>query len=256
MGSSLHTLIRDLHRRRGRERRGLALAEGVRLVEEAVAAGVDIQAAVVSHALEGTDRGMRLKAALVAAGVAVTDIPDGDLTELAATDQPQGVICVLRPAARELPDIPIDESSVVVILDAVQDPGNVGTIIRTALAFGAAGVIALPGTAEWTNPKTLRATMGAAFRLPVVAAPEEAVAAWLSQRRATVVATDVAGQPFDPAAWPRPIALVLGNEGAGARSALAAAAQHRVTIPVAPGVESLNVAVAAGILLHGVAGER
>jgi TrmH family RNA methyltransferase len=163
---------------------------------------------------------------------------------------------VVRPAARELPDVPLGETSVVVILDAVQDPGNVGTIIRTALAFGAAGVIALPGTAEWTNPKTLRATMGAAFRLPVVAAAEEEVAAWLSQGRATVVATDLAGEPFDPAGWPRPIALVLGNEGAGARSKLAAAAQRRVTIPVAPGVESLNVAVAAGILLHGVAGER
>jgi RNA methyltransferase, TrmH family len=256
MAHSLLTLIRDLHRRRARERRGLALVEGVRLVEEALAAGAPLRGAVTGGALEGTGRGRALKAALLASGAEVLAVPDPDLARLAATDQPQGVVAVVEAPGAALGRVPVGPGAVLVVLDALQDPGNVGTVVRTALAFGAAGVVALPGTAELANPKTLRATMGACFRIPLAAAPEAEVAAWLARHGVTVVAAAMDGEPFDPAGLPRPLALVLGNEGAGARSALAAGAARRVTIPVAAGVESLNVAVAAGILLHGVARGR
>jgi TrmH family RNA methyltransferase len=251
MAQSLHSLIRDLHRRRARERRGLALLEGVRLLEEALAAGVAVRSAVASAALEGTARGRALKASLRRAGVPLTEVTEPELAALAATERPQGVVAVFEPRAAALDDIVVAPESVIVVLDGLQDPGNVGTIVRTALGLGAAGMIALPGTAELTNPKTLRASMGALFRLPVVAVGEGAAAAWLSQHGVTVVAAGRGGERLESAALPRPLALVLGNEGAGARSALAAGAR-RVTIPLAPGVESLNVAVAAGILLHGV----
>ncbi len=254
MGDSLHTLIRDLHRRRGRERRGLALAEGVRLLEEAVAARVPFEAAVVSPALEGTPRGRALKAALAERGVRIAETTDHELVDLAATEHPQGVVAVLRLEPHELKAIRIGPRSVVLVLDAVQDPGNVGTIVRTAFALGAAGVVTLPGTADLTNPKTLRATMGALFRLPVVPSHDEALAAWLAEHRLTLVVTGAGGEPFVPAALPRPLAMVLGNEGAGVRPALAGS--HRtVSIPLAAGAESLNVAVTAGILLYGVTRE-
>jgi TrmH family RNA methyltransferase len=255
MAAALKTMIRDLHRRPGRERRGLCLAEGVRLVEEALAASVEIRAAAVSPMLEGNSRGRALRAAL-ADRAPTTELTDDELADLAATDQPQGVIAALAWKPWTLEQIRVFPDSVVAMLDAIQDPGNVGTIIRTAWALGAAGVVTLPGTAELLNPKTLRGTMGALFRLPTVAVTEEAAAAWLENHRVAVVAADALGTPLDAVRFPKPVALVFGNEGAGAQSTVARAATIRVAIPLRPDADSLNVAVAAGILLHGARRDR
>jgi RNA methyltransferase, TrmH family len=255
MSGSLLTTIRDLHRRRGRERRGLALAEGVRLVEEALAAGIGMRGAAVSPALEGTPRGSALKSALRERGVAVTEVGLAELDELADTEHPQGVVAVVEPRAWTLADLPVAPGVVVLVLDGVQDPGNVGTILRTALGLGAAGVVALKGTAELTNPKVLRGSMGAVFRLPAVSTDAESFLAWAGERGVELWVAAADGQAAtrrpNRAARP-PLALVLGNEGAGVSEALQHAAGHRVSIPLAPGVESLNVAVAAGILLNEV----
>jgi RNA methyltransferase, TrmH family len=253
MGGSLLTTIRDLHRRRGRERRGLALAEGVRLVEEALAAGIDVRGAAVSLALEGTPRGSALKSALRDRGVVLTEVGPAELDELADTEHPQGVVAVIEPRSWTLADVPAARGAVVLVLDAVQDPGNVGTLLRTALGLGAAGVVALKGTADLTNPKVLRGSMGAAFRLPAIPAAPEAFLAWAEERGVELWVAAAGGEPAGsraPRARRPPLALVLGNEGAGVGAALEAAARRRVSIPLAPGVESLNVAVAAGILLY------
>jgi TrmH family RNA methyltransferase len=180
------------------------------------------------------------------------------LDELADTEHPQGVIAVIEPRAWTLEDIPVGKGSVVLVLDAVQDPGNVGTIIRTALALGADGVIALKGTADLTNPKVLRGSMGALFRLPSVAASQADLLGW--SRAAGVNLLVAAGDGAPASGWTNrtegPIALVLGNEGAGVGGAIAAEAAGRVGIPLRPGADSLNVAVAAGILLYEVRRER
>jgi TrmH family RNA methyltransferase len=244
-------MIRDLGRRRGRERRGLALAEGVRLVEEALASGITIRGAAVSPALEGTTRGMALKAQLAARGVRVEEVTPAELDELADTEHPQGIVAVVEPRVWTLADVTATRDAVLLVLDGVQDPGNVGTMLRTAHALGAAGVVALKGTADLTNPKVLRGSMGAAFRLPCVAADESAFLIWASEHGITVWATAADGTPFDRSGAPAgPIALVVGNEGAGVSPGIARAAAHRVAIPLRPGAESLNVAVAAGILLY------
>lgn len=224
-------------------------------MEEALTATVEIKAAAVSPMLDGTPRGRALKAAL-AARAPITDFSDDELMALAATEQPQGVIAAIAWKPWSLPDIPTDGRSVVVVLDAIQDPGNVGTIVRTAWALGAAGVVALPGTAELANPKTLRASMGALFRLPTVAADEAAVQTWLGQHHVTVFAAASEGTPLESVTFPKPLALVFGNEGAGVQSGLGRAATARVAIPLNPGVESLNVGVAAGILLYGALRDR
>jgi len=252
---TLLTTIRDLGRRRGRERRGLALAEGVRLVEEALAAGISLQGAAVSPTLEGTPRGKALKSALAGRGVPLVEVAAADLDALADTEHPQGVVAVVEPRVWSLADVPVGRGSVVLVLDAVQDPGNVGAMLRTALGLGAAGVVALKGTAELTNPKVLRGSMGAAFRLPAVSTDADALLAWAGERGVELWVTAANGQPagsLGARSTRPPIALVLGNEGAGVGAALEAAARRRVAIPLAPGVESLNVAVAAGILLHEV----
>jgi TrmH family RNA methyltransferase len=252
-GDALLTTIRDLARRRGRERRGLALAEGVRLVEEALAAGVPVRGAAVSPALEGTPRGSALKSALAGRGVPLREVTPSELEVLADTEQPQGIVAVVEPRGRVLDEIPTPSGAVVLVLDAVQDPGNVGTMLRTALALGATGVVALKGTAELTNPKVLRGSMGAAFRLPAAPAEVEEFLGWAKGRGVEVVVASGDGAPLGQ--WHRgaaPIALVVGNEGAGVSPGLAAAAARRVAIPLASTVESLNVAVAAGILLYEV----
>jgi RNA methyltransferase, TrmH family len=260
MSSSLQTLIRDLHRRRGRERRGLALAEGVRLVEEALAGGIGIKGAAVSPTLESTTRGNSLKAALAGQGVRLEDVSENELEQLADTEHPQGVVAVIEPRRWTWVDLQLVPGTALLVLDGVQDPGNVGTLLRTGQGLGAAGVVALKGTADLTNPKVLRSAMGASFRLPAVAATPEEFVAWCRLQRSEIWVADTEGESVDrmPRRTPEraPVALVLGNEGAGVSEQLEQSADRRVAIPLARGVESLNVAVAAGILLYEVTRAR
>ena len=254
--SSLQTLIRDLHRRRGRERRGLALAEGIRLIEEALATGVVVRGAAVSPALEATTRGKALKAALLDRSIRLEAVTDAELDGLTDTEHPQGIAAVVEPREWSLTDLRLAPGMAALVLDAVQDPGNVGTMLRTALGLGAAGVIALKGTADLTNPKVIRGGMGATFRLPSIAAAPEEMVAWARLQRAEIWVAAAAGDPAShlPRRTPGrpPVLLVVGNEGAGVGPIVEAAATRRIGIALAPGVDSLNVAVAAGILLHEV----
>ena len=256
MSNSLQTLIRDLHRRRGRERRGLALAEGVRLVEEALATAIPIRGAAASPALEATTRGKALKAALLERAIRIEEVSDDELVSLADTEHPQGVVAVIEPRQWSLPDLRLSTGLVALALDGVQDPGNVGTLIRTALALGASGLVALKGTADLTNPKVIRGAMGASFRLPAAPASPEELVAWARLQRGQIWVAEAGGDPADQlpsrtVARP-PVVLVVGNEGAGIGPVLESAADRRIAIRQAAGVESLNVAVAAGILLYEV----
>jgi len=253
MGGSLQTLIRDLRLRRGRERRGLALAEGVRLVEEAVSTGIGFRGAAIAPALEGTARGKALKAALQRAGVNLVAVSDPELAELADTEQPQGVVAVVEPPDWGWANLPANPGSVVLALDAVQDPGNVGTMLRTTLALGGGGVIALKGTAELTNPKVVRGSTGALFRIPAFSASEAELRRWVTENSVELwlAAADAPPIPELPGRNGRPpICLVVGNEGAGVSSSIESRAVRRVGVPLEAGAESLNVAVAAGILLY------
>ena len=260
MSSSLQSTIRDLQLRRGRERRGLSLAEGVRLVEEALAAGVPVRGAAVSPALEGTPRGKALKAALVAKGARLDEVGDAELDKLADTEHPQGIVAIIEPARWGLHHIDLHRGGVVLVLDAVQDPGNVGTMLRTAYALGAAGVVALKGTAELTNPKVIRGSMGALFRMPSISTDETAFLEWSRASRLAIWVASADGTPLSSPDRPdRPdlrLALAVGNEGAGVGPGLSAIANRRVAIRLVAGAESLNVAVAAAILLHEVLRDR
>lgn len=253
---TLISTIRDLHRRKGRERRELTLAEGVRLLEEALAAGVVVKGAATSPMLEGTPRGMALKTRLEGAGVALEEVDDDELTRLAGTEHPQGIVAVVEPRHWTFDDIHIAPASVVLVLDGVQDPGNVGALARTALGLGAAGLVALSGTADVYNPKALRGSMGALFRLPSVTSSVEGFVGWARGAGLALWTTATSGSPLNRVQRDGPIALLVGNEGAGVRPELAAVASRSVAIPLGNGVESLNVAVAAGILLYEVTRDR
>lgn len=224
-------------------------------MEEALASGVNITGAAVGPALEATDRGRVLKAALAEAGVALEEVDDKTFAELAETDHPQGIVAAIEPRAWSLADLARGHSAPgtrhpVLVLDGVQDPGNVGTILRSALALGAAGVLALPGTAELHNPKVLRGSMGACFKLPNLVVNELQLFEWVLASKATLWTTAMDGTDIRTARPPAGLlALLLGNEGAGVRTELAARAGTRVAIPIAAGADSLNVAAAAAILL-------
>jgi TrmH family RNA methyltransferase len=249
MASNLVSLVRDLQRRKVRRRRGLAVAEGVRLVEDALAAGVPLQGALVAGELATTPRGAALLESLAGHAVPVVEVTSRALGQLADTDTPQGVIAVLEPPRWRLADVQPRRGAPVVVLDAVQDPGNVGTLLRTAFALGAAGAVLLPGTAEPSNAKVLRAGMGATFRLPWAPAVDGEFRAWAQQLDVTIWVATADGTPVGRNAPPERLALVVGNEGAGVRPAIRELAAATVAVPLARGVESLNVAVAAGIVL-------
>jgi TrmH family RNA methyltransferase len=154
-----------------------------------------------------------------------------------------------RPLALEA--LRLEARATIRVLDAVQDPGNVGGMIRTAFALGAAATVALDGTADPGAHKVLRAAMGAAFRHPVAAAHWAEFAAFAE---ANGIALWAACQGGEPPAGTRPerLALVVGNEGAGLRPEVLAAAVKKVGVPMRPGAESLNAATAAAILLYEV----
>ena len=249
MAQNLVRLIRNLQRRNARRRLQLAVAEGVRLVEEAVAADVAFEGVAVSPVLARTKRGTALRRELLRRGVAVEQLTDRQLIDLADTDTPQGVIAVIEHPTWSTDDLE-DLASPLVVLDGVRDPGNVGALLRTAHALGAAGVILLSGNARVNHPKVLRGAMGASFRLPVVQLDLDEFTAWLQQNRVSLWAAAPDGTDVRSLEAPRPIALLVGGEGSGPRTEVARLADETVRVPMTRRVDSLNVAVAAGILLH------
>lgn len=252
MSSNLASLVRDLQRRKGRKRRGLGVAEGVRLVEEVLSAGLVCRGAVVDPTLGRTPRGDALLASLAAHAIPIEQASERALAALADTDAPQGVLAVVEPPVWQLVDIVPAARQPVLALDAVQDPGNVGALIRTAFALGASGAVLLRGTADLANPKVMRGGMGATFRLPCARATETEWTRWIEEHGVAVWVAATEGTPLDREPVPERLALVVGNEGAGVRPALKAVAHRRVCVPLTRGAESLNVAVAAGIMLYEV----
>jgi len=250
MPSQLVTTIRNLQQRKGRRRRGLTLAEGVRLVEEVLAAGVPCHGVVVDRSFGTTPRAAALLEALAGRAVPIEELPEREFASLADTDTPQGVLAVIEPKAWALTDIAPGPRAPVLVLDAVQDPGNVGTLLRTGFALGAAGAVLLRGSAEVTNPKVLRAAMGATFRVPAVMVEPGEFVAWARRTDLALWAAASEGSPLSRLTVPARLALVVGNEGAGVSAELRTLAVQQVAIPLARGAESLNVAVAAGILLY------
>ncbi|MFN2570788.1 MAG: TrmH family RNA methyltransferase [Gemmatimonadales bacterium] len=254
IASNLQSTVRDLQRRKARGRRGLAVLEGVRLVEEALAAGLEFKGALVAPELARTTRGVALTAELESHAVTVEEVGSRVFSDLAGTDTPQGILAIVQPRTWALKDV---TTGPLLVVDGVQDPGNVGTLIRTAHALGASASLLLRGSADPMNPKALRAAMGATFRHPVVQLDDAPFIAWAREHDMTLWATAADGTPLAQVIASRTsdttmLAVIVGNEGAGIRPQLNAIAAQRVAIPLAHGAESLNVAVAAGILLYEV----
>jgi TrmH family RNA methyltransferase len=190
-------------------------------------------------------------------GVEVATVSGAEFESAADTDSPQGVLAVGHiPTWTHLATWTAESAprGTVLLLDALQDPGNVGTIIRTAAALGVSATIALPGTVDLWNAKVVRGAMGALFTHPVVAWTWEETLHWLTRCSMPLWVADTEGEPVPltpgaRAGTPR-LALAVSNEGSGVTPAVHAAAARTVSVPMSAGTESLNVAVATGILLY------
>ncbi len=251
MAGNLQTLVRDLQRRKARERRDLVVAEGRRLVADALASGAKIRGLIAADDAEAEAAALADDAA--GKGLSVERVVRKDFNTLADTETPSGILAVVEWAPLTLDQLPHHGSErLLLVLDGVQDPGNVGTMIRTAFALGAWATVALDGTADVRNPKVVRGTMGALFRHPVATASfDELLASRFSNARSFMLAAMDGESVRFQDALTRP-ALVIGSEGHGVRaewSKLVPPAR-RISIPMRPGAESLNAAVAAGILLY------
>jgi RNA methyltransferase, TrmH family len=227
------------------------LLDGEHLVAEALRAGVRIQALLTTRAT-GT-----LARQAAAAGADVYEATHGVLEAASPVAAPTDVVAIARWTPRPLADLLAAAPTLLIGLHDVQDPGNVGAVIRSADGLGASGVICIDRTADPAGWRALRGAMGSTFRLPVARARlADALreAARLGVRVAATVAGQ--GQPAADVSLAPPLLLLLGNEGAGLPESVASRTTLRVTIPMRPGVNSLNVAVTAGVLLYEAARQR
>jgi RNA methyltransferase, TrmH family len=244
------TLARDLKRRKSRERHSLFVAEGVRAVEELVRSRLPITGALVAPQLEGAPRGTALRELMLQHSIEVTTVNEAEFRSAAETESPQGVLAIAEIPRHSLADLSNRDSLRLLVLDAVQDPGNVGTILRTAAALGADATVALAGTVDLWNAKVIRSAMGASFRHPAFHVAADALFTFLDAENVELWGADTGGQPVNDVNAPARLALAVGNEGAGLSSSVRERAARIVSLPISGEVESLNVSVATGILLH------
>jgi len=228
----------------------LFVVEGVRASEELVKSPLEIIGALASPHLSSTPRGESLRSALAARGAEITDVTTAEFETAAETDTPQGILVVAATPKRSLDQLAAADSSRVLVLDAVQDPGNVGTLIRTAAGLGATATVALPGTVDLWNAKVVRSAMGAHFLHAAFHCTWDELRLFLDETRIPLWGADAGGVPVQRASAPRRLALAVGNEGAGLSDHVRNTCAQVVSLPLAPTIESLNVAVAAGILLY------
>ena len=236
--------LRALRQAKGRAEAGLFLAEGRKLCQEA------FDFAQVETLLVDRER-VDEYAALIARAKDVLVVPARILETVCETKTPQGVLASVRiPAPPELSRL----NGLLLVLDGVQDPGNVGTMLRTAEAAGFSGALLSPACADAFAPKTVRATMGSVYRVPVWrGALAEALCA-LKERGFTVVSSELGGDDFFAALTElsAPLALVIGSEGNGVTAPVRELATRRLMLPMGGKVESMNAAVAAAILMYSI----
>lgn len=235
------TVWKALKDRKGRRESGCFLVEGRKMVEEALQSGFPVEALLIGEEFPQADMPQ-----LTALTNKTYLLPMHVLSAICDTKTPQGIAAVVR----------IQQQTAlgkhIVVLDGVQDPGNVGTIIRTADAAGLTGVLLSTQCADVFSPKVLRATMGSIFRMGICVSddlPQELTR--LREAGYSILSSQLDGEPFyERHPVGEQFALIIGNEGNGVSDAVSATATHRVRLPMRGGAESLNAAIAAAIMMY------
>lgn len=233
--------------------------EGMRLCEEVLRSGLPVHGLLVSDELAGKEKARPLVAALAGKAERSGLISEKLLATISYTKTPQGIVVLTeRPPATKEHFAASQSNALVVIMHRLNNPVNVGAILRTAEAAGATGAIATKNTADPFSPKALRGAMGSAFRLPVWFGADFAeVVSWCSRAGVQTICADVhASRSYDEVDWTKQCALILGPESTGLSSEEIAATNTSVRIPMSAEAESLNVAVATGVLLYEAVRQR
>ena len=256
--SKQNARLKDLRRaltKPGLEANGFAGIEGANLLQEALRSRLRVPCIFVADDAEDLLDGMPIPL-----DTEILLLSRALLDSVLQTETPQPVAALV-----EVPDWTLahvlgpgkSSAPLIVILAGLQDPGNLGTILRSAEAFGASGIIALPGTVSPWNPKAVRASAGSVFRMPMIATTAEECFSLLHQAGVRTMTTTVrAAQPVDICVLSGGIAFLIGNEGSGVPANVAAHADEAITIPCPGAVESLNAAVAASVLLYEASRQR
>ncbi|WP_331373059.1 TrmH family RNA methyltransferase [Sinorhizobium chiapasense] len=243
--------IRSLAQKKHRDETRSFMAEGLKLVIDALDLGWKIKILVYAKAAKGKPQVEQVAAKTVAKGGLVLEVSEKVLSTITRRDNPQMVVGIFEQRYRALKDVRPEEGETYVALDRVRDPGNLGTIIRTADAAGASGIILVGETTDPFSLETVRATMGSVFAMPVARATAEEFVKWQKTAGVRVVATHLAGsvdyRTIDYKS--KPVVLLMGNEQAGLPEELAREAGALARIPQAGRADSLNLAIATGIML-------
>jgi RNA methyltransferase, TrmH family len=236
--------------------------EGEHLITEALRSDVRLRTVFVRRDPEHRDGSLRMLDRLaLPAAVPIVELTPAVFDSAVETESPQGIAAIIETPRFSLAEALAGSAPLVVLTAALQDPGNFGTLVRSAEAFGASGVIALPGTVSVWNSKVVRSSAGSVFRIPVVAEKSSPAFAALAERHipvfAAIPASAGAGaSPCCDANLAGPAAFLIGNEASGLSAELLDRAQARIAIPMPGPVESLNAAVATSILLYEAARQR
>ena len=242
-------LMGRLRKRKMRQREELYRVEGIRGAGTVLESGARVRFAVCSTTIKSTPPGAALLSQLAAQKVDISWVEDTDLSALADTEAPQGVILVAEEPKGDTTSL-IAKGARLLLLDAVQDPGNVGTLVRTAAAFGLDGVIALDGTADPFGAKAVRASAGAIAGIATGRASWSWLGPIIEESGMPLLVGSGDGENIAQLERPAGWALVVANEGAGARPEILGVAWRRVAIPMAGGQDSVNVGVAGAILMY------
>jgi TrmH family RNA methyltransferase len=238
---------------RTRREEGKFVIEGVRLAEEALGSSWQVQEVWFTDQLD--ERGKPVLDGFAARGVPVEQVAQPVMKAVSETETPQGILVVLRLQTLPIPQNP----NFILVLDGVRDPGNLGTILRTAAAAGVQAVLLAPGCADAFAPKVIRSGMGAHFRLPILHPGWEDIHRILKtpgRNLRVYLADSTGGSAYTQVDFKSPMALIVGGEAGGSGSDAALLADEKVHIPMPGGSESLNVGIAASILIFEVIRQR
>ncbi|AFS77928.1 tRNA/rRNA methyltransferase SpoU [Gottschalkia acidurici 9a] len=256
--NSIVKQIKLLHKKRERWNKKSFFIEGIRAVEQSILAKAEIEYIVYSEKLFTNNGGKDLLEEVKKRNYKTYHISDKLFKDIGDTEQPQGILAVVRFKEYELEDILLSESNFLIVLDRVQDPGNMGTIIRTADAFGANGIIVTSGCVDIYNPKTIRSTMGSIFQIPIVHFDDiKECIMNLKKNNIEIIATSLDTNKYSyDVDLKSDCALVIGNEASGISKDVLDNSDYLIKIPMTGEAESLNAAVASGVVMYEVLRQR
>ncbi len=244
--------IYKLKTEKEREKEGEFLIEGLRLCKEVLASDWEVEIVLFSSEFVESARGEKLVEEFSRRGTEVFRVKKKEIEKLAETETPQGIVAMVTKRKFTLNKDFLEEASLLLVLDNIRDPGNLGTIIRTADASGADGVLLSKGCVELFNPKVIRSTMGSIFHLPVIESLDsKEILPEMKSSGFKIFVSDVhQGKDYTKVDYPEKTCLIIGSEASGISQKILGLADERVRIPIFGKAESLNASVAAGILLY------